>query len=52
MWCGASLTVMSQNYIHEEIKKKKKLTWGIASSHSLQNLFSSHVTSVNVKIKI
>jgi hypothetical protein len=45
---GATLT--DQNCIHEEIRSR--LNSGSACYHAVQNLFSTHLLSRNVKIKI
>jgi hypothetical protein len=44
------MTVMNQNLIHEEIKKR--LNWGNACYHSVQNFLSSRLLSKNAKIRI
>jgi hypothetical protein len=43
-------TVTNQNLIQEEIKRK--LNYGNACYHSVQNLLSSHLPSKNLKIGI
>jgi hypothetical protein len=43
-------TVINQNLIHEEIKRR--LNYGNACCNSVQNLLSSHLLSKNVKIRI
>jgi hypothetical protein len=43
-------TVTNQNLIQEEIKRR--LNSGNACYHSVQNLFSSHLLSKSIKIKI
>jgi hypothetical protein len=43
-------TVTNQNLIQDEIKRR--LNWGNACYHSVQNLFSSHLVSKNLKIYI
>jgi hypothetical protein len=44
------MTLTNQNDIHDEIKNRIKL--GNACYYSVQNLFSSHLISKNLKIKI
>jgi hypothetical protein len=44
------MTLTNQNDIHDEIKSKLN-SWN-ACYYSVQNLFSSHVISKNLKIKI
>jgi hypothetical protein len=47
-YLGTTLT--DQNYVQEEIKSRLKL--GNACYHSVQNLLSSMLLSINLKIKI
>jgi hypothetical protein len=47
-YLGTTLT--NQNDIHDEIKSRLNL--GNACYYSIQNLFSSHLISKNLKIKI
>jgi hypothetical protein len=44
------MTVTKQNFMHGEIKNR--LNSGNAYYHSVQNLFSSHLPSKNIKIKM
>jgi hypothetical protein len=44
------MAVTNQNFIHEKIKRR--LNYGNACYHSVQNLLSSHLPSKNVKTKI
>jgi hypothetical protein len=43
-------TLMSQNGMHEEIKRR--INSGNACYHSVQSLLSSHLLSRNIKVKI